>query len=156
MGIFGGSVVKKLPANVGDTGSDSGLGRSRGEENGKPLQYSCLGNPMDRGAWQATVHGITKELDTIWQLNNIDVMWIYTHIFQQVLCESLSMVRLIRELNIFPTLSPFLPTFLNQLMRKRFINYYVPSPVLGLIYTKCLWKVFKEFTVKRREKLKNN
>lgn len=41
-------------------------------------------------------------------------------------------------------------------MRERFINYYVPSPVLGLIYTMCLWKVFKEFTVKRRERLKNN
>ena len=44
----------------------------------------------------------------------------------------------VRELNIFLTLSPLLPTFLNQLMRERFINYYVPSPVLGLIYTMCL------------------
>ena len=40
------------------------LGRSPGEGNGNPLQYSCLGNPMDRGDWQATVHGVTKELDT--------------------------------------------------------------------------------------------
>ena len=40
-----------------------------GEENGNPLQYSCLGNLMDRGAWQATVHGITKELDMTEQLN---------------------------------------------------------------------------------------
>ena len=59
------SVVKNLPANAGDTGdmgSISGSGRSPGEENGNPLQYSCQDNPMDRGAWQATVHRVTKEL----------------------------------------------------------------------------------------------
>ena len=59
-------MVKNLPANVGDTG-DVGLipgsGRSPGEGNDNPLQYSCLENPMDRGAWQVTVHGVTKELD---------------------------------------------------------------------------------------------
>ena len=49
-----------LPANVGDTGSIPGSGRSPGEANGNPLQYSCLGNPMDRGAWWATVHGVPK------------------------------------------------------------------------------------------------
>ena len=60
-------VVKNLPANVGDardTGSIPGWGRSPGGGNGHPLQYSCLGNPMDRGAWQAIVHGVAKELDT--------------------------------------------------------------------------------------------
>ena len=46
----GGSVVKNLPANAGDTGSIPGSGRSPGEENGNPLQYSYLGNPMDRAA----------------------------------------------------------------------------------------------------------
>ena len=46
----GGSVVKNLPANAGDAGSIPGLGRSSVERNGNPLQYSCLGNPMDRGA----------------------------------------------------------------------------------------------------------
>ena len=59
----GGSVVKNLPANAGLTGgvgSSPWLGRSPGGGNGNPLQYSCLGNPMDRGAWQATVHGVTK------------------------------------------------------------------------------------------------
>ena len=56
----GGSVVKNLPANAGDPSMIPGSGRSPGEENGKPLQYSCLGNPMDRGAWRATVHGIEK------------------------------------------------------------------------------------------------
>ena len=63
-GFPGSSVVKNLPANSGDPGSIPGLGRSPGEGNGNPLQYSCLGNPMDRGAWWATVHGVTKESDT--------------------------------------------------------------------------------------------
>jgi len=57
----GGSVIKNLPANAGDTGSIPGLGRSPGEGNGNPLQDSCLGNPMDRGACQAIVHEVTKE-----------------------------------------------------------------------------------------------
>ena len=47
-----------------------GLGGSSGGGNGNPLQYSCLGNPMDRGAWGATVHGVAKELDTVKQLNS--------------------------------------------------------------------------------------
>ena len=62
-GFPGGSVVKNPLANAGDTGSISGSGRSPREGNGKPLQYSCLENPKDRGAWRATVHGVTKELD---------------------------------------------------------------------------------------------
>jgi len=52
--------VKNLPDNTGDTGSIPGSGRSPGGENGNPLQYSCWENPMDRGAWQATVHRVTK------------------------------------------------------------------------------------------------
>ena len=63
MGFSGGSVLKNLPANVGDAGSIPALGRSSGEGNGNTLQYSCLGNPMDRGAWWATVHGVAKESD---------------------------------------------------------------------------------------------
>jgi len=55
-------VVKNSPASAGNTGSILGLGRFPGEENNNPLQYSCLGNPIDRGAWWATVHGVTKEL----------------------------------------------------------------------------------------------
>ena len=60
---FPGAGVKNLPANAGDTGDLDlipGLGRSSGEGNGNPFQYSCLGNPMDRGAWWSTVHGVTK------------------------------------------------------------------------------------------------
>ena len=53
-------MVKNPPANAGDAGSIPGLGRSPGEGNGNPLQYTCLGNPMDKGAWWATVHGVTK------------------------------------------------------------------------------------------------
>ena len=59
-GFPGGSVVKNLPANAGDMGLIPGLGRSPGEGNGNPLQYSCLGNPMDREAWRAAVPGVTK------------------------------------------------------------------------------------------------
>ena len=51
---------KESACNSGDPDLIPGLGRSSGERNGNPLQYSCLQNPMDRGAWQATVHGVTK------------------------------------------------------------------------------------------------
>ena len=66
-------VVKYLPANAGDPKdavSVPGLGRCPGEGNGNPLQYSCLGNPMDRPTWQGTIHGISKELDMTEQLSN--------------------------------------------------------------------------------------
>ena len=64
MGFPNGSVVKNPSANAGDMVSIPGLGRSLGKGNGNPLQYSSLGNTMDRGAWQATVLGVAKELDT--------------------------------------------------------------------------------------------
>ena len=57
----GGSLIKNLPANAGDMGSIPESGKSPGEGNSNPLQYSCLGNPMDGGAWQTRVHGVTKE-----------------------------------------------------------------------------------------------
>ena len=63
MGLPRGSVEKNLPANKGDTGdmgSVPGSGRSPGEGNGSPLQYSCRENPMNRGAWWATVHGVPE------------------------------------------------------------------------------------------------
>ena len=68
-------VVMSPLSNAGDirdVGSIPGSGRSPGEENGTPLQYSCLGNPMDREAWWGPVHGVAKELDTPEQPN---VMW---------------------------------------------------------------------------------
>ena len=63
-------MVKNLPANAGDTGSIPGSGKSPGEGNGNPLQYSCLRNSMGRGDWWATIHGVMKELDKTQQLNN--------------------------------------------------------------------------------------
>ena len=63
MGFPGGSMVKNSPANAGDTGDPGlipGSGRSPGGGYGYPLQYSGLGNPMDRGAWRATVHGVAE------------------------------------------------------------------------------------------------
>ena len=62
--IRASSVEENLPANAGDTrgaGLIPGSGRSSGKGNGNPLQYSCLENPMDRGAWQATVHEVAKD-----------------------------------------------------------------------------------------------
>ena len=56
----GGSDGKKFAGSAGDPDLIPGSGRYPGGGNGSPLQYSCLGNPMDRGAWQATVHGVTK------------------------------------------------------------------------------------------------
>ena len=63
MTLVKGSQVKKLPANAGDViyaGLIPGLGRSPGKGNGNPFRYTCLENSMDRGAWQATVHGVAK------------------------------------------------------------------------------------------------
>ena len=66
MDFPGGSVVKNPPASLGDAvsspggGKDPGLGRSPGEGKDNPLQYSCLENPMDRGAWWAIVHGVAR------------------------------------------------------------------------------------------------
>ena len=64
MGFPVGSVGKESACNGGDSGFILGLWRSLGEGNGNPLQYSCLENPMDRGVWRATVHGVAHELDT--------------------------------------------------------------------------------------------
>ena len=64
-GFLGGSDGKASACNVGDLGLIPRWGRSSGEGNGNPLQYSCLENPMDGGACQATVHGVAKESDMI-------------------------------------------------------------------------------------------
>ena len=74
----GGSRVKNLPYNAGDESLIPGLGRSPVTGNGNPLQYSCLGNPKDRGAWEATVHVVTKESDMTERLNNnmaLQTLW---------------------------------------------------------------------------------
>ena len=76
LGFPGGSVVKNPPANerdAGDTGSIPGSGRSPGKGQGNPLQYSCLGNPMLRRAWWATLLEVAKEVDMIKWLNTNDL-----------------------------------------------------------------------------------
>ena len=70
LGFPGGSAGKESAYNAEDPGSIPGWGRSPGEGNGNPLLYSCLENPMDRGAWWATVHGVPKDSDMTEQLNN--------------------------------------------------------------------------------------
>ena len=65
-GFPGGSQGKESACNEGDPGSIPGLRRSPGEGNGSPLQFSCLENPMDRGAWWATVHGVAESQMTEW------------------------------------------------------------------------------------------
>ena len=62
MGFPGDSIVKNSPVNVGDSGSVLGFGRSLGEGNGNPYQYSCLGNPMDRGAWRVQSMGSQSDM----------------------------------------------------------------------------------------------
>ena len=78
-------MVKNLTPNVGAVGLIPGLGRSPGKGNGNPLQYSCLGNPMDRGAQQVTVHGTAKVLDMSELLSislmTIDVKDLFTWLF---------------------------------------------------------------------------
>ena len=69
-GFPGDSVVKNPPSSAGEAGLLPGFGRSPGGGNGNPLQYSCLGNAIDRGAWQATIQGFVKESDIIYWLNN--------------------------------------------------------------------------------------
>ena len=71
----GGSVVKNPPVMQEMQGSIPGSGRSPGEGNDNPLQYSSLENPMDREAWQATVHGVTKESDTTEQLHSLTLLY---------------------------------------------------------------------------------
>ena len=69
-GFPGGSVAKNPPANARDEHLIPRAGKYPGGGHGNPLQYFCLESPMNRGAWRATVHGIAKESDMTWQLNN--------------------------------------------------------------------------------------
>ena len=91
MGFPGGSAVKNSPADAGDTGdvgSIPGLGRSPGGGYGSTLQYSCLENPMDRGASQATVHGVTKSQTQLSKHTKYNYIYIcadtHTHIHTHI------------------------------------------------------------------------
>ena len=72
----GGAVVKNLPANAGDVGLIPGLGRRPGQGNGNPLQYSCLENSMDGGAWWATVSGVAKSWTRLSNFTSLHLMLI--------------------------------------------------------------------------------
>ena len=86
------SMVKNLPSSAGDADLIPGSGRSPGEGNGNPLQYRCLVNPRDRGAWKAIVHGVAEESDTTERLNNSNICHLY--LIFGVSVTSLSHVRL--------------------------------------------------------------
>ena len=82
-------MVKRLPANVGDLGSIPGSGRSPGEGNGNPLQYSCLENSVDRGDWHAAVHGAAKsqtQLSTNTYIRCLNIAREQVNIFTMSLC----------------------------------------------------------------------
>ena len=79
-GFPGGSDVKASACNAGDLGSIPGWGRSPGEGNGNPLQYSCLENPMDEGAWWATVHGVAKSWTRLSDFT-FTLLYVYIHIY---------------------------------------------------------------------------
>ena len=90
MSFCGGSDSKVSAYNEGDPGSIPGLGRSPGEGNGNPLQYSCLENPMDGGAWLATVHGVAKSWTRLSDFTITMSSWpIYFFII--IYCPSLSL-----------------------------------------------------------------
>ena len=78
-------MVKNLPANSGDASLIPGSGRSSGEGNGTPLQYSCLENPMDRGAWWAIVHGVSQSWIRLKQLHT------HAHILKFLIIHSVQM-----------------------------------------------------------------
>ena len=74
VGFPSGTLVKNPLANAGDSGSILGSGRSPGEGNGNPLQYSCLKSPMDSGAWWATIHGVAKSWTQLERLSTLNAL----------------------------------------------------------------------------------
>ena len=85
-GFPGGSEVKVSASNVGDLGLIPGSGRYPEEGDGNPLQYSCLENPMDGGAWQATYHGVTKSRTRLSDWSDLSILKTSLHIWGQVMC----------------------------------------------------------------------
>ena len=79
-------VIKNSPANAGDAGSVPGLGRFPGGGHGNPLQYSCLGNPMDREAWQAAVYGVAKCWTQLKQLSTMNLLLLLSRFSRVRLC----------------------------------------------------------------------
>ena len=81
MGFPGGSVVKKSACQCKRCKFNAWVGKIPWRGNGNPLQYSCLENPMGRGAWQATVHGVTKESDMTWRVNSSNKYIFFKYIY---------------------------------------------------------------------------
>ena len=98
-------IYKESAHSAGDADSITGLGRTPGKGNGNSLQYSCLGNPMDRGAWQATVHGITKELDYvylsvyIWRIDTLK-LWCWRRFLRVLWTAMRSNQLILKEINL--------------------------------------------------------
>ena len=109
----GGSEDKACACNVGDLGSIPGLGRSPGEGNGNPLQYSCLENPMDRGAWRATVHRVAKSPTRLSNFTSLIFVLVMLYSFQ---CTNLSHL----WLNLFQNI-----LFLLMLLQMGFKEIYL-------------------------------
>ena len=87
LGFPGSSNGKESVCNAGDLGWISTLGRSLGEGNGNPLQYSCLDSPMDGGAWQATVHGVAKSWTRLSDFTfTFKITLIHINVIDRVLC----------------------------------------------------------------------
>ena len=92
MGFPGGSALKNPPASIGDAGWISGSGRSPGEGNGNLLQYPCLGNPVDKGAWRATVLGVTTSWTRLGRIHRNSLQ--LDTIKQQLSCPDLPILKL--------------------------------------------------------------
>ena len=110
MGFPHGSVGKSSACNAGGPGSIPGLRRSPGEGNGNPLKYSCLENPMDRGAWQATVLGITRVQHDL-ATKPPTTTTIYIYIYIPSLCKLFTVPPAQAHFHPFFFFSPFLPSF---------------------------------------------
>ena len=117
-GFPDGSVVKNPPANAGDVSLIPGSGRSPGVENGNPLQYSCLGNPMERGAWWTIVHGVAKSRT-----------WLSTHARSLIILYKVTPVPLYSP---FPILFLFILHISTWLLNVYILIHCLPSPYHSL------------------------
>ena len=112
LGFPGGSVVKNLPSSAGDTGNEGlipGSGRFPREGHSSPLQYSCLGNPRNRGAWQSTVHGVAKSRPRLSD-------WAHTHMHSPFISGTVTQLDFRRYIRwIFPGRVQFMDEFISVL-----------------------------------------
>ena len=132
-GLPGHSVIKNLPANAGNKGSIPGLGRSPGEGNGNPLQYSCLENPMDGGAWWAAVYGVSQSQTQLKRLSSSSILKIYfPKPWVHILCFTL----------FFPILSVNLFFCLFVLNQFYCFSFWKIVYLLSWLYKSCLEKFF--------------